>query len=304
VPGMKVKPLTTTIGARIDGVDLRQPISDNDAAVIRQALADHFVIVFRGQHIDLEQQKAAAGIFGPLDTVESQKLAGNNDPTDVLDNALYAVVDAERLPSVFNSRDEYQDWHVDSSFCDEIPSIACLRAEVLPPYGGGTCWASMACAFDALSPVMAAWLETLNVVFAPPTGYRAALGVHKVPAEVQRQWDEKFTSKLHPLVTRHPVSGRKMLWLNPVYVVKVDGLSNGESAMLLRHLYQHCTRPDFVYRHLWEEGDIIIWDELATMHRAPKDYMPHPRRVVRVFAGLTAPTAARDLPELADGKAA
>jgi taurine dioxygenase len=65
--------------------------------------------------------------------------------------------------------------------------------------------------------------------------------------------------------------------------------------MLLRHLYQHCTQPDFVYRHLWEEGDIIIWDELATMHRAPKDYMPHPRRVVRVFAGLTTPTAARDM---------
>jgi taurine dioxygenase len=213
----------------------------------------------------------------------------------VLDNALYAVVEAEQLPSAFNSRDEYDDWHVDSSFCDQIPSVAVLRAEVLPPYGGGTSWASMARAYDALSPTLAEWLETLSLVFAPPTGYRAAVGVPKLAPEIQRQWDEKFTSKLHPLVTRHPVSGRKMLWLNPVYVVKIHGLTNSESAMLLRHLYQHCTRPDFVYRHLWEEGDIIIWDELATMHRAPKDYMPHPRRVVRVFAGLTTPTAARDM---------
>jgi len=293
--GLTVTPLTTTIGARIDGIDLREPISDADAAAIRQALADHFVILFRSQPIDLAQQKAVASIFGPLGTAEAHRLAGDTDPATVLDNALYAVVDGAQLPSVFMSRDEYDDWHVDSSFCDQIPSIACLRAEVLPPYGGGTCWASMARAYEALSPTMSDWLETLNLVFAPPTGYRAALGVHKLDPEIQRQWDEKFTAKLHPLVTRHPVSGRKMLWLNPVYVVKVDGLANSESAMLLRHLYQHCTRPDFVYRHLWEAGDIIIWDELATMHRAPKDYMPHPRRVVRVFAGLTTPTAARDM---------
>jgi taurine dioxygenase len=290
-----VRPLTTTIGARIDGIDLRQPIGEADAAVIRQALADHFVIVFRGQPIDLAQQKAVASIFGPLGTAEAHRLAGDTDPATVLDNALYAVVDDAQLPSVFNSRDEYQDWHVDSSFCDQIPSIACLRAEVLPPYGGGTSWASMARAYDALSPTMAEWLETLSAVFAPPTGYRAAVGVDKLPAAVQREWDARFTSKLHPLVTRHPVSGRKMLWLNPVYVVKIHGLANGESAMLLRHLYQHCTQPDFVYRHLWEADDIIIWDELATMHRAPKDYMPHPRRVVRVFAGLTTPTAAREM---------
>jgi len=76
--------------------------------------------------------------------------------------------------------------------------------------------------------------------------------------------------------------------------VKIDKLSNSESAMLLRYLYTHATKPDFVYRHRWNEGDILLWDELATIHLAPTDYLPHERRVVRVTAGLTTPVAARD----------
>ena len=84
------------------------------------------------------------------------------------------------------------------------------------------------------------------------------------------------------MVTRHPLSDRKMLWLNPVYVVKVDGLANSESAMLLRHLFQHCTRPDFVYRHLWEEGDIIIWDNPSVLHAATYTNPAQPRTLYRL----------------------
>jgi taurine dioxygenase len=292
MPGITVKPLTTTIGALIEGVDLRQPISDADANVIRLALADHFVIAFRNQHITLDQQKALARIFGDLEAVAAHKIVGDDNPVTVLDNNTYKVIDADRLQDTFLLRDEFPEWHVDSAFSAKIPSVACLRAEIIPPVGGDTCWASMAAAYDNLSETMRAWVETLSVVFSPPPGYRGYLRLKSLPQEVQDEWERENAARLHPLVTRHPVSGRKMLYVNPAYAVKVHTLSNAESAWLLRFLHNHCTRPDFVYRHHWSEGDIMIWDELATTHLAPKDYFPHERRVVRVFAGMTAPTAA------------
>jgi taurine dioxygenase len=291
--GITVTPLTTTIGARLEGIDLRQPISAADAQVIRKALADHFVITFRDQPINLDQQKALAGIFGPLEAVAAHKLVGDDNPVTVLDNESYKVIDADRLQDTFLFRDEFQEWHVDSAFSAEIPSVACLRAEVIPPVGGDTCWAGMAAAYDHLSETMKEWVEKLSVIFSPPPGYRGYLRLKSMPQGVQDEWEKQNGARLHPLVTRHPVSGRKMLYVNPAYAVKVHTLSNSESAWLLRFLHSHCTRPDFVYRHHWSVGDVMIWDELATTHLAPKDYFPHERRVVRVFAGMTAPTAAR-----------
>jgi len=295
--GITVRPLTTTIGARIEGIDLRQPISESDANVIRKALADHFVVTFHNQPIALDQQKALAGIFGDLEAVAAHKLVGDDNPVTILDNESYKVIDADRLQDTFLLRDEFQEWHVDSAFSAKIPSVAVLRAELIPPVGGDTCWASMAAAYDSLSDTMKEWVEKLSIVFSPPPGYRGYLRLKSQPQEVQDEWERQNGARLHPLVTRHPVSGRKMLYVNPAYAVKVHTLSNSESAMLLRFLHGHCTRPDIVYRHHWTEGDVLIWDELATTHLAPKDYFPHERRVVRVFAGMTAPTAARAIPQ-------
>ena len=291
---VQVTPLTTTIGARIDGVDLRKPLSKSAAQSIRQALADYAVIVFHEQHIDLEQQRTFTSIFGPLECVDAHKLVGDNNSVTVLDASTYQRTDTERInPSAFHLKDEFPEWHVDSCFSIEIPAVACLRPEVLSPVGGGTCWAGMAWGYDALSETMQEWLETLDVVFAPPPGYRGYLGLANMPKEIQEKWDATYATHLHPLVVRHPVNGRKQLFVNPAYAVKIDKLSNSESAMLLRFLYGHATRPDFVYRHRWNMGDIVVWDELATAHLAPTDHYPHPRRVVRIFAGAVKPTAAR-----------
>lgn len=293
MPGITVTPLTTTIGARIEGVDLRQPLTPEDAKAIRQALAMHCVLVFEKQRINLTQQKALASVFGPLDQVLSHKLVGNDDTAVVLDNKLWSTIEADKLPTTFMFKDEFPEWHLDSSYCPQIPSIGVLRAEVLPPVGGGTIWTNMACAFDALSPTMQRWLESVDVVHAPPPGQRATLGVGSRAKEVQETWERELAARKHPMVVVHPISGRKILFVNPSFVVKIDTLTNSESANLLRFLYTHSIRPDFTYRHRWSEGDIIVWDELATLHLAPNDYLPHERRVVRVTAGLTTPTPAR-----------
>jgi taurine dioxygenase len=289
VSEITVTPLTTTIGASIDGVDLSKPLDARTARQIRDALAEHAVLTFAGQHLDLAQQRAFAGIFGELRNILSHRLVGNDDTTVVLDNRLWGTAAAARLPNRVNLSDEFKTWHQDSTYCPEIAWVTTLRAEVLPPVGGGTNWTSMTAAYDALSPALQSWLETLNAVHSSPRGQREVLKVDDQPQEVREAWDRELTARTHPVVIVHPVSGRKALFVNPGYTIKIAELKNPESAALLRFLFTHCDHPDFILRHRWSEGDIVVWDQLQTMHMAPNDYFPHERRVVRVTAGLVEP---------------
>lgn len=292
-----VMPLTTTIGARVEGVDLKQRPSEAEARHIRAALAEHAVLTFPGQFLDLDQQKAFAEIFGERRNILSHRLVGNDDTMVVLDNRLWATAAAARLPSQFNLADEFKGWHTDSTYCPEIAWVTTLRAEVLPPVGGGTNWTSMTAAFAALSPAMQGWLETLTAVHASPRGQREVLRVGEQSEQVREEWDRELTARVHPVVVVHPVSGRKALFVNPGYTIKIAELSNAESANLLRFLFTHCDHPDFIFRHRWSEGDMVVWDQLQTMHMAPSDYLPHERRVVRVTAGLVKPMGVSAHPE-------
>jgi taurine dioxygenase len=285
-----VTPLTTTIGAKVEGVNLKQTLDTAAAEQIRAALATHAVLTFPAQHLDLEQQKAFAELFGERRNILSHRLVGNDDTMVVLDNRLWATAAAARLPSRFNLADEFKGWHTDSTYCPEIAWVTTLRAEVLPPVGGGTNWTSMTAAYDALSPAMQSWLETLTAVHASPLGQREVLRVAEQPEHVREEWDRELTARVHPVVVVHPITGRKALFVNPGYTIKIAELTNAESANLLRFLFTHCDHPDFVFRHRWSEGDVVVWDQLQTMHMAPSDYLPHERRVVRVTAGLVRPT--------------
>jgi len=240
--------------------------------------------------MDLAQQQAFAGIFGERRNILSHRLVGNHDTTVVLDNRLWQIAASAQLPNRVNFSEEFKGWHTDSTYCPEIAWVTTLRAELLPPVGGGTNWTSMAAAYDALSPAMQAWLETLSAVHSSPRGQREVLKVDEQLEHVREEWDRELTARTHPVVIVHPISGRKVLFVNPGYTIKIHELSNAESANLLRFLWGHCDHPDFIVRHRWSEGDIVVWDQLQTMHMAPSDYLPHERRVVRVTAGLTRPT--------------
>lgn len=283
-----VKPLTSTIGAEIGGVDLRS-LSSEEADHIRTQLDTHSVLLFRGQHLDLASQCAFAETFGSLEPLQSAKFLGQ-DPVLVLDNLVKGRDD--RPPA--QQWVEFDGWHTDSSFTEYIPRAAVLRAEVIPPIGGMTSWTSTCAAFEALSPTLREWLKTLKAVHRYPDGYREAIGVQRMPQDVQDRFDAEFAPRPQPMVVRHPRSGRCALFVNPSYTSHVVGLSAKESRMLLSFLFTHLASSEFVYRHRWEEGDIVVWDELATLHLAPdpSDYAPHPRRVVRVTAGTETPVPA------------
>jgi len=283
-------PLTTTIGAKVEGVDLKQTLDDDTAQAIRDALAEHAVLTFAGQHLDRDQQRAFTRIFGEMRNILSHRLVGNDDTMVVLDNRLWQTAASAQLPNRVNFSEEFKSWHTDSTYCPEIAWVTTLRAELLPPVGGGTNWTSMTAAYDALSPAMQAFLETLTAVHSSPAGQREVLRVSEQPEHIREEWDRELTARTHPVVVVHPISGRKALFVNAAYTIKIHELSSAESANLLRFLWGHCDHPDFVLRHRWNEGDIVVWDQLQTMHMAPSDYLPHERRVVRMTAGLARPT--------------
>lgn len=283
---LTVTPLTTSIGARVEGLDLLQPITPDHAGQIRAALDAHCVLHFPRQAIGLDEQNRLAEVFGPLQPLPSLGFLGVKHANVSIEPEMTA----REAPTDWRHVD-FQGWHTDSSFTSFIPRAAVLRAEVLSPVGGGTSWTNMCAAYDALSPSMQAWLGTLKAIHWYPPYYKDAIKFDTFTPQMQAAFDAEFPPREHPVVVQHPTSGRKLLFVNPGYTVNIVGLSDKESRTVLRFLFEHAATSDFVYRHRWVMDDIMVWDELATLHLAPQDYRPHPRRVVRVTAGRVTPAA-------------
>ena len=270
--------LTSSIGAVVADVQLAT-IGDADARAIRAALSEHGVLVFPAQEITREQQVDTAARFGAVHGHPVPEfLFGGADPVALVEN------DADKLPQ------GDQQFHVDYSFSTEIPDLAVLHAEVLPPRGGDTMWANAGAAYDALSPPMQEFLDGLTARHDAGDKFwwemRRTLG--EAPSERAR---EHFQGNSHPIVCAHPVTGRKVLFVNPGYTVEINELTRSESAGVLRTLFDHLNNPAFHYRHRWSDGDVVVWDEHLTAHMGPFDFAPHHRRLARVTAGSTAPVA-------------
>jgi taurine dioxygenase len=273
------RPLTSSIGAVVDDVQLAT-IGDAEAQAIRSALAEHGVLVFPQQELTREQQVDATAHFGAVHGHPVPEfLFGAADPVAVVEN------DADKLPQ------EDQQFHVDYSFSTEIPDLAVLHAEVIPPNGGDTMWSNAGAAYDALSPRMQAFLDGLTARHDAGDRFwwemRRTLG-----EEHSERAREHFQGNSHPVVCAHPVTGRKVLFVNPGYTVAINEVTRSESVGLLRMLFDRLNNPAFHYRHRWSDGDVVIWDEHLTAHMGPFDFAPHRRRLARVTAGSTAPVAA------------
>ena len=272
-------PLTSSIGARVEGVQLGA-VDAAGAGAIRRALHEHGVLVFPGQDLEREQQVGFARLLGEVrGHPVPEFLFGGADPVAVVEN------DGDKLPQ------DDQHFHVDYSFAPEIPDLAVLHAEVLPPAGGDTMWASAGAAYDALSPPMRDFLHGLTARHDAGERFwfemRRTLG----PEPSDRARDH-FQGNSHPVICAHPVTGRRLLFVNPGYTVAINGLTTRESDGLLRTLFEHLNNPAFHFRHCWHDSDVVIWDEHLTAHMGPFDFAPHHRRLVRVTAGSSAPSAA------------
>ncbi len=251
------------------GIDLRSPLDASSAKAIREAWARHGVLVFPEQelnHENLEDFTQGLGEFG-------------------LDPFIEAMAEHPHILEVRREADEKATnfgaaWHSDWSFQTCPPSGTILHSKVVPPVGGDTLYADGHRAWDALSPTIQSMLEGLRAIHSAAFAYgpRGVLAkdVNERTMKIVVS-EEAEKTQIHPLVRTHPMTGRKALFVNPVYTVAIEGLHPEENFALLKFLYDHMVKEEFLYRHQWEENMLVLWDNRSTMHFAEGGYDGHLR---------------------------
>lgn len=266
-----VTPQPSGFGAEVTGVDLSKPLAPAVLEQVKAAFARHAVLAFPDQPLTLDQLEAFTLQIGPF----------GDDPY---------VAPMPGHPNVLEVRREPDEkvtpfggnWHSDWSFQPQPPAATILRSEIIPPVGGDTLYCDAASAYDALSDAMKARLAPLRAIhsasraYGPDSAYSRELKLRSMPIIVSPEAEKTF---VHPLVRTHPVSGRKALFISPVYTVGIEGMAPNEADPLLRELYQHLVQDRFIYRHHWREGMLVMWDNRCTMHNALGGYDGH-RRVM------------------------
>lgn len=268
---MELHALTPFMGMEIRGIDLREPVGDADFALIRHALNTHSVLLFRGQRLTEGDHVAFSRRFGPLLThVLTQFLKEAHPEIYVLSN----VVDAGKP---IGNHKEGWNWHSDLSYKAEPCLGSLLYAVETPPEGADTLFASMHAAWDALDEATRERIRHMQAVHSYSAYYGKAFADRTPLSDEQKA---KTPDVTHPLVRTHPETGRLSLYVGQDVCHRVEGLAADESEALLSELNGHAIDPAFTYRHVWQPGDLIIWDNRSTMHQAtPYDDVKY-RRVM------------------------
>ena len=264
-----VSPLTGTFGAELSGGRLTDGI---DGEWLHDLLTTHLVLVLRGQHPNHAQQVALARSLGEP-TPAHPVVPGHPDHPEIL------VVDGALGGR--NAR-----WHTDVTFMPTPPAASVLVSDAVPPYGGDTMWADTRSAYECLAPALQGAIEGLEAVhrISPLAYWGEPFDSALEREDVQKLFNDasRVPPVIHPLVRVHPMTGRKNLFVNPGFTTHIVGMSRIESDGLLQLLYAHATQPEFVMRHHWQVGDVVIWDNRCTMHYAVDDYGVVERRMRRV----------------------
>ena len=274
---LPVAPVAGAIGAEI-ALDLSGPLDSRHRAGLNDALDDYLVLFFRDQQLDREALKRVTRIFGPL--VHVPYITPSPEDPDIIE----VLKEADEVDIVnFGG-----DWHSDSSFLECSPAGSVLYALEIPAFGGDTIWANQAAAYERLSDDLKTQIDGMQAIHTgAPYGATASPDERLSQSiEMARGDPEADKQCLHPLVRTHPRSGRKALFVNPVYTVGIQGMAPEESAPLLDRLYQHATRPELTCRFRWSKGAVAIWDNRMAMHYAINDYDGQRRLLWRTtFAG-------------------
>ena len=257
-----IEPLNPTFGAKISGVDLSAPLSDAERTAVVSAFHDHQVLVFRGQNLTAAQHVAFSRIFGPLAVHPLDNYLHPNHPEIlVISNVIGKDGKTEG-----NDENGMIEWHSDFSW-HRSPSIgSVLHGVVIPPVGGDTLFVSMYTAYETLPAETQKRLRGLVAVrsFDFLTENERKINPLKPPlTEVQRARTPPVT---YPLLRRHPVTGRTSLFVGEMVVSDIPGLTKDEADTLVHELIAHATRPQNVYTHRWQQGDLLLWDNRCTLH--------------------------------------
>ena len=270
-----VAPLAGALGAEISGVDLARPVGDEAFAEIHRAFLEYQVIFFRGQDMGPAAFEAFARRFGPMSPHRFLK------GLDGHPNILEFVTEPEDT-HVFA-----QGWHADVTYQERPVLGAMLHAREVPPVGGDTLFANQYLAYENLSFGMRALLDGLRAVHGSALVYGAKQAQFNVKdGNLSTAKEEAAAAEAtHPVVRTHPETGRKALFVNDHYTLRLAGMTAAESAPLLGYLFDHAIRPELTCRFRWTEGAVAFWDNRCTLHTAIADYLGQRRRMHRITIG-------------------
>ncbi len=274
-----VRPLAGALGAEIDGVDLRQPLSNRQRSEIHDAFLEYCAIYIRGQDLGGADMLRYARYFA--------------------EPAYYPFVEGmPDFPQIFELRKEPDmtenvggAWHSDTTYLDKPPIGTMLYAREVPAYGGDTMVANQYLAYEALSPGMQRMLEGLTGIYSAGMrrdGGRSGRAENKYMKMKGTENAEEYIAE-HPVVRTHPETGRKALYVNNRHTMRFKDMIEAESRPLIDFLQAHCTRPEFTARIRWEKGMITIWDNRCCQHFAINDYTGQRRVLWRLPVGAELP---------------
>ena len=263
-----VKKCSPTIGAEIGNIDLTRPFTDLELAEVKRAFTEHSVLFFRNQKISFDDHARLGEYFGPLGSHVGKKT--HSKPSD--DPRVRKFHFDEKSEAVSGNV-----WHSDQSCAPHPPLGSILYMHTIPADGGGdTMFSSMYAAYEGLSDRMKAYLEGLTAVH------------DGVPV-----FGDGTPRARHPVIVRHPESGRKLLFVNEGFTAYIEGVPKHEGIGVLRMLFAHIQRPEYCFRFRWEPHSIAFWDNRCAQHYATDDYWPQVRSGFRVqIEGVQPPKAA------------
>ncbi|MDH3703596.1 MAG: TauD/TfdA family dioxygenase [Alphaproteobacteria bacterium] len=269
-----VRAFTPNVGAMIEGIDLRDTLSDDIIREIHAALMRYHVVFLRDQHITPQQHADFGGRFGPLRKGRRAAFDVHDDVPDLQ----VLINDRERPPNV-------NHYHTDGIFREAPEFASILHADIVPDAGGDTIFVSLVAAYEALSDGMKAHLDALSAT-------NEFMKLHGSPAKT-RSWEGDNFERMdamrrdnppvvHPLVKHHPITGKKHLYLSESFTTHILGVEAEESQRLLDFLFRHVAKPEFQCRFAWRPGSMAFWDNRAALHYAVADYWPETRRMNRI----------------------
>jgi taurine dioxygenase len=256
-----ITPLSSHTGAEVRGIDLTRPVDEAAQAGVNRAFVEHSVLVFRDQHLTPHQLLAAVGLFGEVFPQHNSRFALPECP----------------LVHYISNQDSYPDgrryipgegFHTDHSNAVCPPKATVLHAVSLPERGGDTQYVNMHVAYDELPDGTRRRLDRLRATHV----YQSRHSARKLMELSGESRNRVPDAVVHPIVRTHPESGRKAIYINPIRVEGIVGMPEAEAVALLADLLEHATQPRYQYRHRWQPGDLVMWDNRALLHKANGDY--------------------------------
>ncbi|HXN60872.1 MAG TPA: TauD/TfdA family dioxygenase [Acidimicrobiales bacterium] len=280
VGSLTVEPVAGALGAVVSGIDLAEASEPAHLDGLRQALADHLVVFLPEQDLSLDDLERVTDLLGGRDVTPF---------VDPLEDRPYVIRVIKEPTDVLNFANA---WHSDLSYLPAPPAYTLLHAWEVPDHGGDTVWSNQYLAFDTLSNGLKSMLEGLRAVHSAGLAYGTGGLLDQVKdltSMAIAPSAEAYAEHVHPVVTVHPVTAKRVLFVNPIYTVRFQGWTKEESQTLLAHLYRHSINENFTCRLRWSVKTLAIWDNRCTMHNALNDYSGVRREMYRTSVKGSAP---------------